>query len=142
MVRNILAVVVAFVVAGCFVVGVEALGHVVYPIPEGLDTTDFKQLADYVKVAPIGALLFVLLAQSCGSFAGGFITRVVGGSSYGRLALIYGVLALTMAAINVLLIPHPLWMTVLALALPIPLSWVGSLTALGIGFGKKSSAIQ
>ncbi len=42
------------------------------------------------------------------------------------LALIYGALALTMAAITVSLIKHPTWMTALALLLPIPLSLLGS----------------
>jgi len=126
MIRNIVAVVVAFVIGGVFVFGIEAIGHQVFPLPAGMDKNNMEQVAAYVKTAPLGALLFVLLAQSSGSFMGGLVTWILGGSRQTILALIYGVLALTMAAITVSLIKHPVWMTALALFLPIPLSLLGS----------------
>ena len=127
MIRNIIAVVVAFVVGGIFVMGLEMLGHKIYPIPEGMDRNDFKRIAEYVKTASIGALLFVLLAQSAGSFMGGLVTALIAASHHRLLALIYGVLALVMASITVIMIKHPTWMTVAALALPIPLALLGSM---------------
>lgn len=126
MVRNILAVILAFFAGGLCVLTLETVGHRIYPLPAGLDTNDMEQIAKYVSTAPLGALLFVLLAQSAGSFAGGFVTAIVGSSRLWLLAIIYGVLALLMAGLNVILIPHPLWMTALALAFPIPIALAGS----------------
>lgn len=126
MVRNILAVILAFLGGGVCVLTLETFGHRLYPLPEGLDTNDLEQIAQYVSTAPIGALLFVLLAQSAGSFAGGMITAIVGGSRLWLLAFIYGVVALFMAGLNVILIPHPIWMMTMALVLPIPLAVLGS----------------
>ncbi|XZE20522.1 hypothetical protein SH449x_000396 [Pirellulaceae bacterium SH449] len=126
MFRNILAIILAFFIGGLCVLTLETVGHRIYPVPSELDANDMEQVAQYVSSAPVGALLFVLLAQSAGSFAGGLVTAIVGGSRLWLLAIIYGVLALLMAGLNVILIPHPLWMTTLALVLPIPLSLLGS----------------
>ncbi len=126
MIRNIVAVVVAFFIGGLWVFGIEVIGHRVFPLPAGMDKNNVKQVAEYVKTAPLGALLFVLLAQSAGSFMGGLVTWMLGGSRQTLLALIYGSLALMMAAITMYLVEHPVWMTVLALVLPIPLSLLGS----------------
>lgn len=124
--RNFLAILAAFLIAAVFVLGIEAHGHRLYPLPEGFNSADLEQVAQYVKTAPTGALLFVLLAQSAGSFVGGAVTGFLASSRKTLIALLYGVLALLMAALNVLLIPHPGWMVGLALLLPIPLALVGS----------------
>ncbi|HNU08416.1 MAG TPA: hypothetical protein PKO33_11670, partial [Pyrinomonadaceae bacterium] len=71
MVRNVLSVVLAFVIGGLAVFAVEKLGHTVYPVPAGLDPNNLEGLAEYVKTMPVGALLFVLAAQSAGSLIGG-----------------------------------------------------------------------
>jgi hypothetical protein len=122
MVRNILTVVAAFILGGIAVFSFEALGHRIYPIPEDLDTSNYEQLAAYVNAAPSGALAFVLIAQSAGSIVGGAVCGFFGRSNSMLLSLVYGILALGMASLNLILIPHPLWMIVASLALPIPLS--------------------
>jgi hypothetical protein len=131
MIRNVIAVVTAFIIGGIFVFAIEAIGHRVYPLPEGFDTSDFAKIADYIKTAPIGAIAFVLLAQSFGSFVGGFVSGLIAKSNKRLIAIIYGVLALIMASINLVMIPHPLWFMVLSIALPIPLSLLGSMIAQG-----------
>ena len=125
MVQNILAILLALVVGGACVLAIETLGHRVYPIPASFDMTDMKQVAEYMKTAPAGALVFVLLAQSAGSFAGGFTASVVAKSKRLWMAGIYGIVALMLAMLNVLAIPHPGWMVGLALVLPIPVALLG-----------------
>lgn len=125
MVRNIIAVIVGFVVGGIAVFLVESIGHQVYPIPAGLDLSKPEAIAEYVSKAPIGAILFVLIAQSAGSFIGGLITGLIAVAK-APTAIIYGVLALAMAGLNAFLIPHPVWFLVPSLLLPIPLALFGS----------------
>ncbi|HNQ14818.1 MAG TPA: hypothetical protein PKM58_04590 [Pyrinomonadaceae bacterium] len=125
MVRNVLSVVLAFVIGGLAVFAVEKLGHTVYPIPAGLDPNNLEGLAEYVKTMPVGALLFVLAAQSAGSLIGGLVTGFVSVAKF-PTAMIYGVLALIMAALNAFAIPHPIWFTIVSLVLPIPLALLGS----------------
>jgi hypothetical protein len=128
MVRNILAVIAAFIGGGIFVFVVEAIGHQFFPPPTGLDFAKPETVAEYAKNAPVGALLFVLLAQSSGSFFGGLISGLIAVSK-NTTAIIYGVLALAMAALNAFLIPHPIWFLIPSLLLPIPLSLLGTRVA-------------
>lgn len=122
MVKSILTVIAAFILGGIAVFCFETVGHSVYPIPKDLDTTNYEQLGAYVKTAPLGALLFVLLAQSAGSTVGGAVCGFFGHSRATLLSIIYGVLALVMASLNLIMIPHPMWMIIASIALPIPLS--------------------
>jgi hypothetical protein len=131
MVRNILSVIVAFVVGGIFVFLFEALGHRIYPVPEGIDSTNMQAIAEYVKTAPVGAILAVLVAQSAGSLVGGFITGLISIAKRAT-AIVYGILALIMAGINLVMIPHPWWFMVFSIVLPIPLSLLGSQIASGL----------
>lgn len=126
MLRNVLAVLAAFFVGGLCVFTVEMIGHRVYPLPEGVDPSDMKQIAEYIKTAPLGSLFFVLLAQSTGSFVGGVVTGLISRVSKTTVAIFYGVLGLIMAGLNLALIPHPLWFAVLSVLLPIPLAVLGS----------------
>lgn len=126
MLRNVLAVLAAFFVGGLCVFAVEMIGHRVYPLPEGVDPNDMKQIADYIKTAPPGSILFVLLAQSTGSFVGGVVTGLISRVNKTTTAIFYGVLGLIMAGLNLALIPHPLWFAVLSILLPIPLAILGS----------------
>ncbi len=126
MLRNVLAVLAAFFVGGLCVFAVEMMGHQVYRLPKGVDPNDMKQIAEYIKTAPIGSILFVLLAQSTGSFVGGVVTGLISRTSKTTVAVIYGVLGLIMAGLNLALIPHPLWFMVLSILLPIPLAVLGS----------------
>jgi len=128
-VRNILTVIAAFILGGIAVFSFETLGHSVYPVPKDLDTTNYEQLEAYVKTAPLGALLFVLIAQSAGSMVGGAVCGFLGRSKATLLSIIYGFLALLMASLNLIMIPHPMWMIIASLALPIPLSIIAGKVA-------------
>jgi hypothetical protein len=128
MVRNILGVIAGFFVGGIFVFLLEWIGHQVYPLPAGVDMTNTAAIVEYMKTAPLGAFLAVLVAQSAGSLFGGLITGLIT-IAKNTCAIIYGVLALIMAAINVFMIPSPIWFSVLALLLPIPLALLGSRVA-------------
>lgn len=130
MLRNILVVIAAFILGGIAVFSLEAVGHNIYPIPPDLDTTNYEQLAAYVQTAPPGALICVLIAQSAGSIIGGATCGFLGRKRVTILSLVYGCIALAMAGLNVILIPHPIWMVVASTVLPIPLS---------IGAGKITS---
>lgn len=125
MVRNILAVIAGFFGGGLLVFAVEALGHLIYPPPPGLDLTNSESIAEYVKNMSVGALIAVLAAQCSGSFGGGFITGLISKAKT-IPAIVYGVLALIMASINIFMSAHPIWFVILAVILPIPLSLLGN----------------
>jgi hypothetical protein len=119
------SVVAAFIAGFVCVFAIEKIGHAVYPPPAGLDISRPETIVEYVKTMPVGALLFVLAAQSAGAFSGGLITGVISVAKF-PMAMTYGVLALLLAFFNIYVAPHPYWFIALALLLPIPLSLAGS----------------
>lgn len=125
MLKNILGVIAGFFAGGLFVTIFEWLGHQLYPVPATVDPGNLSSVAEYIRSAPLGALLSVLLAQSMGSFVGGLVTGWMTGRKRGAI-LIYGLLALFMAGLNAFLVPHPTWFVIISLVLPFPLALLGS----------------
>lgn len=128
MTRNIIAVIAAIVTGGVVVYFMDVVGHWIYPVPSGLDPSRPETIVDYFKSAPVGALLFVALSQAAGAFSGGFIGTII--SKTQRIGLIYGMIALVFGVVNLLTVPHPVWLAVLLILLPIPSALLGGSTAL------------
>ena len=123
MLRRILAVIVAALVGSLVIWAVQSIGHLVYPLPEGLDTGDLEQMKAYVASLPLGAFGFILAAYVLGSFAAGW-TAVSIAKTMGP-ALAAGVVFTLAGIANVLLIPHPLWFAVATLLCYVPCALLG-----------------
>jgi len=107
--RKILAVVFGTVVAVVLIIAIEALGHAVYPMPDGLDLTNPEVLKAYVMYAPIAALLLVLGAWLVAVLVGGLLACFIAKESPLVYSAIIGGLVLMGTVINLISIPHPLW---------------------------------
>lgn len=136
MIKNILYIILGVIVGGFVIYLVEALGHLVYPPPEGLDPTDIEAFKQLVRQLPVGAFTFVLLAYALGSFAGGFVTALLSTKHSVRSAMIVGGLLLVLGLINLIMIPHPTWFIIMSLLIYIPCAYFGGL----IGQKRKGSA--
>lgn len=126
--RNVLAVVFGVAIAGFAVMGVELLGHAIYPPPQGLSPDDPKAIEAYIAGAPFLAIAFVLFAWAVGAFVGGAVAaRVAAGRWTRRYGVRVGLVLFVMAAMNMWMIPHPLWFMLAApFACLIP-GWLGGL---------------
>ena len=113
--RYALAFLAGAMVAGFVVAGFEALGHAVYPPPEGLDPGDIEQIKAAVAAMPVGALLFVLFAWVAGAYAGGLVAALLAPGRRGVMAAIVGALVLAAVVANLAMIPHPLWFAAVAI---------------------------
>ena len=113
--RNIAAGIVGIVVAGLLIVVVEKIGHMVYPLPEGLDVSDMEAFAAHVASLPVGALLFVGAAWMIGAAAGTCAACAIGTASPLRFAIVIGGLVFVGACYNMFMIPHPAWFSIVAL---------------------------
>ncbi len=125
MLKNMLSVVAAFIIGAICVFAIEKIGHIVYPVPAGLDILKPETIREYAKNAPAGALLFALGAQCIGAFIGGLVTSLIAVVKF-PMAMTYGVLITFFALMNLIVIPHPYWFMALSLLLPIPLALAGS----------------
>ena len=126
MIRLILGIVAGLIAAVFTVALVEALGHMIYPPPPGVDVTDPAQLSAIMSTIPLGAKIAVLVAWANGILVGGAVAIIIARKTWP--AWLVGGAVLLMGAITMYMIPHPLWMiiatpiiTVLAVILSIRL---------------------
>lgn len=124
--RSILAVVLGIVLGGVVVGGVEYVGRLAYPPPAGMDMNNPEVVKEYVAQAPVGALLFVPLAWALGSLAGGTLAAKLSRQSHTRNALIVGGVLMVFGIANLVMIPSPLWMWVVGIAVFLPAAYLGA----------------
>ncbi|WP_300545296.1 hypothetical protein [Maricaulis sp.] len=128
MLRNILAVI-AGIVAGGIGVGVfEWLGHMAFPLQPALmaqlsDPETFREAA--AQVPDINRLA-VVAAWALGALVAGAVTAFVARRRHTGLALIAGGGLLFAGLSNLIMIPSPLWMWALGLAVFMPMAWLGA----------------
>ncbi|MBL4715766.1 MAG: hypothetical protein COC01_03635 [Bacteroidetes bacterium] len=125
MLRNSLSIAAGIITGGILIFLVEKLGHTIYPHPADFDYTDKEALAELIQNAPIGALLFVILAWTVGSFGGGLVASLISNEAKMRKALIVGVVLMLLGIMNMMMIPHPLWFWALGLAVYLPMAYLG-----------------
>ncbi len=123
MVRGILGLFVGLGAAVLVIFAVESLGHLVYPVPAGLDPNDPESIRAAMASLPLGALLFVLGAWTVGAITQGIVASKISG---GRVAAyVGGVGLLASTFINLWTIPHPTWFAAAAVALLLAGTYVG-----------------
>ncbi len=93
---------------------VEGISSQIYKMPADLDMNDTEAMTQWINSLPIGAFLFVLAAWALGCFAGAFVARRIAPERSAVPGVIAWVL-LTIASISTLiLVPHPVWFSVVA----------------------------
>ena len=126
MLRSILAVLAGVLVMAITVAAVQLIGHSVFPPPPGIDASDHEAMVALISTMPAMALAFVLLAYAAGGFLGAYTAATISRAHRRGAALAVGVVLLALIAMNFMAIPHPLWMVVAGVLIPIPaalLAW-------------------
>lgn len=130
MLRTILGVLAGLATMFLAIMGIEFLGHLLYPPPPGLDPMVPEQLQRLLAAQPPAALALVVLAWVAGAFLGGWVAARIA-PAHPRLAA--GLVALVVMAGVVGMIvqmpQHPRWMGVLGLLLPLPAAWLAATLA-------------
>ena len=125
MVRSMGGVIAGLVVMLIVVASIQWLGHSVYPPPEGLDFRDKDAVAAAMASAPVGALGFVLLSYAVATFLAAGTAATISLRHKRAVAIVIGAVMLVLAAISLLALPHPTWMIVAGLLLPLPVALLG-----------------
>ena len=110
MIKNILAVILGLIIGNITIMGLHYLGIYFYPLPEGVDMSDMTAIAEYVKIAPLGSLLIVMLAHIGGTFIAGLSTTLL--SKEIIIAYVVGGFFTIMGIWNLYLLPHPMWFNI------------------------------
>ncbi len=122
MLRTILGVLAGAVAMVLVIMGIQALGHMVYPPPAGLDPLNPAHeaaFAQFVATMPVAGKAMIALAWTLGALAGGFVAAKI--ARHPRAAAVLIALLVISGVVGMILrVPHPSWLAAAGLLLPIP----------------------
>lgn len=124
--RTVVAVIVGVLVGAAVVFGVETLGNLLFPLPEGIDGSDPDRFAEFLNAGPSPALISVLVAWALGALVGGAVAGKIARYQWQVASVTVGALLLVAGGATMLQVPHPLWMWIAGVVLPLPLAWFGA----------------
>lgn len=125
-VRNILAVVAGLVVGSVVNMGIIQISGSIIPPPEGADNTTMEGLKASMHLFQPKHFLFPFLAHALGTLAGAIIATLIAASHQLKFALSIGVFFLIGGISTVVMLPSPLWYTLVdLLGAYLPVAWLG-----------------
>lgn len=106
------AIIGGLIAGGLAVMGIEGISSLIYRMPVNMDINDKEAVATWIGTLPVGAFIFILVAWACGCFLAAFVARRLA-PQRGAMAGLVAWLLITLATIaNLLMIPHPIWVSV------------------------------
>jgi hypothetical protein len=124
--RNILSIIVGCVVGGLVNMGLVMLGPYLIPPPSEADLTTMEGLKAAMEIMEPKHFLFPFLAHALGTLVGAFIAALIAASHKKIFAMVIGVCFLVGGILNIIMLPSPLWFTLLDLVVAyIPMGWLG-----------------
>lgn len=125
--RNILAVIAGLVVGSFVNMGIVTIGGQVIPPPEGADLTTIEGLKTSMHLMQPQHFLMPFLAHALGTLGGAVVAALIAVKNKMLLALIIGFFFLGGGIINIIMLPSPLWFTLVDLVLAyLPMAWLGA----------------
>ena len=108
--RDIMAVLVGWVVGMAVNMAFAFLNVALYPMPDGVTFDDKEGFAAYIETLPLTAFLIVLVAHLSQAFFGALAAAKISMKRPTTVAMIVGVLSLIGGYINMQTLPLPTWM--------------------------------
>ena len=139
MVRNVAAALAGIVTAFVMIMLIEKLGHFIYPPPADLDFSDPDVMRPYIATLPFLALLFPMIAWVVATFAGTVLACKIGTANPLAFAAVVGGLVLAGTIANLIVIKHPLWLSLLSLIAIIASAWIAAQIAASSGHADTES---
>jgi hypothetical protein len=125
-IRNILAVIAGLVVGSVVNMGIIAISSSIIPPPEGADVTTMDGLKASMHLFQPRHFIFPFLAHALGTLVGAIIAGMIAATHKMKFALSIGLIFMIGGIINVVMLPSPLWFTIVDLAgAYIPMGWLG-----------------
>ncbi len=113
--KSLLVILAGLIMGGVVIAAIEYAGHLIYPPPAGLDLADpaaMAALQAHIDTLPLPAFLMVLLAWLFGAIDGALLASWLAPRKPQRHGAIVALLLFLLAVVNVVSLPHPLWMAV------------------------------
>ncbi|MCZ8164774.1 hypothetical protein [Silanimonas sp.] len=122
MLRTIFAFLAGAVAMSLTVAGLQAVGHAVWPLSAGIDPNDAAQMPGFVEAMPLAAKVFVLVRYAIATAVAVLVATLIARPRWKGLGIALGLLMVGLCAINLSLLPHPLWMAIATLVIPLPIA--------------------
>ena len=124
-VRNILAVIAGYLSGSLVNMAIIMVSGSVIPPPNGADVTTMEGLKASLHLFEPKHFILPFAAHALGAFAGAFLTAAIAASHKMKFALGIGFLFLLAGIANVVLLPSPLWFTILDLTVAyLPMAYI------------------
>jgi hypothetical protein len=114
--KNIIAVIAGFLCGSMVNGGIIMISGSVIPPPDGADVTTMEGLKASMHLFEPKHFLMPFLAHALGTFVGAFFAAKLAANHQLKFALGIGLLFLAGGITNVILLPSPLWFSVLDIA--------------------------
>jgi hypothetical protein len=128
---NVFAVIVGLFVGATVNGALINISGSIIPPPEGFDLTTEEGLKGAMKIMEPKHFLMPFLAHAFGTLIGAFLTALIAVTNKIRLALLIGLAFFIGGTLMVIMLPSPLWFTVVDLGFAyIPMAYIGARLAL------------
>ena len=124
--RNILAVVFAWLIGSVVNMGLITVSGSIIPLPNGIDQTSMEGLKAGMHLFEPKHFIFPFLAHALGTLVGAYLVAKLVLKHKINFAYGIGAFFLMGGIINVIMLPSPTWFTVLDLVVAyLPMAWLG-----------------
>lgn len=114
-IRNILAIVAGIVLGSAANMGIIMISGSIIPPPEGADVTTTEGLKAAMHLFEPKHFILPFLAHALGTFVGAFLAALIAATHKMKFALGIGVFFLIGGIANIIMLPSPLWFTIVDL---------------------------
>lgn len=114
--RNIIAVLVGLVAGSAVNMGIIMISGSIIPPPEGANVTTSEGLKAAMHLFQPKHFIMPFLAHALGTFVGALLAALIAANRKMLFAFVIGIFFLAGGIANVLMLPSPLWFTIVDLA--------------------------
>ncbi|QDT33432.1 hypothetical protein [Thalassoglobus polymorphus] len=129
-VKNILAIVVGFLIGSIVNIGLVNLGMAIVPLPDGADVSTMEGVRESMKLLTPMNFVFPFLAHALGTLAGAYTAARMAASFQMLIAIGIGLFFLMGGIMMVVMCGGPIWFIASDLLLAyLPMSFLGAILA-------------
>lgn len=123
--KKVFPIIIGVVVGFTIVFIGDSVTHRLYPPPAGINFMDKTALDAFVASIPTYVLVIMFLFWMLSSFLGGLVAARFNRVDWKKKSIITGSILMAAALLNMIMIPHPLWMLIASVILYMPVSFLG-----------------
>ena len=125
--RKVLGVGAGVIAAFLLIALLETIGTTLYPLPaelESMESADSAAIAAAIAEIPLPAKMLVVIGWLVGTLGGAWLALRI--SNWRWSGWIVAALVIAAGFVNIALLPHPFWMQICAVAMPLAGGWLAA----------------